>query len=175
MDNTFTEKIGKWLETPAPERDWSQGALYVLQLSGNKILYNNIVANLDKRHDTIEYQLQKYYNFRVKNLTHDQVKKLDEKVEKIVSERISLSVAADENPKGKRPDHDSLPDKVKAYFTENQNIVRRMRELHLQLRKLSLANSTCPDSERYPFLTEIIKLDKKLHDNYKKYDSYIAQ
>ena len=48
-----------------------------------------------------------------------------------------------------------------------------MRELHLKLRTLSLDNATCPDSERYPFLQEIIKLDKKLHENWYTYDHFI--
>ena len=50
-----------------------------------------------------------------------------------------------------------------------------MRELHLRLRSLSLENSTCPDSERYPFLKELITLDKKLHANWEAYDHYIVE
>lgn len=49
-----------------------------------------------------------------------------------------------------------------------------MRELHLRLRSLSLENSTCPDSERFPFLKELIALDKKLHANWEAYDHYVA-
>ena len=52
---------------------------------------------------------------------------------------------------------------------------KQMRELHLKLRSLSLENVTCPDSERYPFLKELIRLDKKLHDNWDKYDHYIPE
>ena len=43
-----------------------------------------------------------------------------------------------------------------------------------RLRSLSLENSTCPDSERYPFLKELIALDKKLHANWEAYDHYVA-
>ena len=48
-----------------------------------------------------------------------------------------------------------------------------MRELHLKLRTLSLDNATCPDSERYPFLKEIIALDKKRVQNWDIYDHFI--
>jgi hypothetical protein len=48
-----------------------------------------------------------------------------------------------------------------------------MRELHLKLRSLSLDNATCPDSERYPFLKEIIALDKKRVQNWDIYDHFI--
>ena len=52
--------------------------------------------------------------------------------------------------------------------------MQKMRELHLQLRNLSTQASTCPDSDRYPFLKEIIELDKRYHQNWKAYDSFAA-
>ena len=107
MDNKFTELIKQWLETPSNQRDYSVGALYLLKLSGNQIMYRNIVAQLDRRYDLhnpgggsamlvqaqnrshlardfVDYQIQKYYNFRVQALTHAQVEEMQEKVNKIV-------------------------------------------------------------------------------------------
>ena len=166
MDHKFTELIKAWLETPEAERDYTVGALYLLKLSGNKIMYQNIISQLDRRHDFVDYQLQKYYNFRVAALTHAQVQEMEQQVEAIVAEHIPLAANADEQPqKGKRADHDSLPDDIKARYVENLSLLQRMRELHLRLRSLSLEDSTCPDSERYPFLKELIALDKKLHSN----------
>lgn len=86
MDHKFTELIGKWLQTPPDQRDYSAGALYLLKLSGNQILYKNIVASLNRRHDVVEYQLQKYYNFRVAALTRQQVEEMSQKVEAIATE-----------------------------------------------------------------------------------------
>ena len=175
MDNKFTELIGQWLQTPEAERDYTIGALYLLKLSGNQIMYRNIVAQLDRRHDVVEYQLQKYYNFRVQALTHAQVEEMSAQVEQIVADHIPLATEADKQPqKGKRADHDSLPDDIKARYIENLSLLQRMRELHLRLRSLSLDNAPCPDSERYPFLKELISLDKKLHANWEAYDHYVA-
>ncbi len=175
MDHKFTEQLKQWLETPEAERDYTVGALYLLKLSGNRIMYLNTVAQLDRKRGFVEYQLQKYYNFRVQALTHAQVQEMEEKVEAIVAEHIPLAAKADESPaKGKRADHDSLPDEIKAKFVENLSLLQRMRELHLRLRTLSTENSTCPDSERYPFLKELISLDKKLHANWEAYDHYVA-
>lgn len=175
MDNKFTELIRIWLEKPESERDYSTGALYVLKLSGNKILYRNLVRNLSKNHADIEYQLQKYYNFRVRQLTHEQVRQMAVQAEAAVERNISLAAKADTEPKkGKRADHDQLPDEIKAKYVENLSLLQRMRELHLRLRSLSLENATCPDSERYPFLKELISLDKKLHANWEEYDHYVA-
>lgn len=175
MDHKFTEKIKQWLEKSEDERDYSVGALYLLKLSGNQIMYRNIIAQIDRRHDVVDYQLQKYYNFRVQALTHAQVEEMAAQVETIVAEHIPLAATADEQPqKGKRADHDSLPDEIKAKYVENLSLLQRMRELHLRLRSLSLENATCPDSERYPFLKELISLDKKLHANWEEYDRYVA-
>lgn len=176
MNHTFTQKLGDWLNSPEDSRDWEAGALMLLQLSGNRILYNNVMRRLDNAHDTIVYHLQKYYNFRIKDLTHEQVKEMEKKVDKILENNISLAVNADENKnKGKRPDHDNLPDEIKALYVENLSLLQLMRETHLKLRSLSLIDAPCPDSERFPFLQEIIKLDKKLHSNWKKYDSYAIE
>lgn len=174
MDHKFTEQIKQWLETPSNQRDYSVGALYLLKLSGNQIMYRNIVAQLDRRHDFVDYQIQKYYNFRVQALTHAQVEEMQQKVDVIVAEHISLAANADEHKTGKRIDHDSLPDEIKAKYVENLSILQRMRELHLKLRYLSLDTSPCPDSERYPFLKELIELDKKMHANWEEYDHFVA-
>ena len=173
MDNKFTELIKQWLETPSNQRDYSVGALYLLKLSGNQIMYRNIVAQLDRRHDFVDYQIQKYYNFRVQALTYAQVEEMQQKVDVIVAEHISLAANADEHKTGKRIDHDSLPDEIKAKYVENLSILQRMRELHLKLRSLSLDTAPCPDSERYPFLKELIELDKKMHANWEEYDHYV--
>ena len=173
MDNKFTELIKQWLETPSNQRDYSVGALYLLKLSGNQIMYRNVVAQLDRRHEFVDYQIQKYYNFRVQALTHAQVEEMQQQVDVIVAEHISLAANADEHKTGKRIDHDSLPDEIKAKYVENLSILQRMRELHLKLRSLSLDTAPCPDSERYPFLKELIELDKKMHANWEEYDHYV--
>ena len=174
MDLKFTEQIKQWLETHEDERDYVVGALYLLKLSGNQIMYKNIISQIDRRHDFVEYQLQKYYNFRVQALTHAQVEEMQQKVDVIVAEHISLAANADEHKTGKRIDHDSLPDEIKVKYVENLSILQRMRELHLKLRSLSLDTAPCPDSERYPFLKELIELDKKMHANWEEYDHFVA-
>ena len=176
LDNKFTELIQKWLETPTDERDYAVGALYLLKLSGNQIMYRNIMANPTSKAEFIEYNIRKYYNFRVQALTHYQVEEMQKQVDVIAQEHFSLE---EENPakdfkKGKREDHDSLPDEIQALYVENLSIVQRMREVHLKLRSLSADNATCPDSERYPFLKELIELDKRLHSNWEQYDHFVG-
>lgn len=123
MDHKFTEQIKHWLETPEDERDYAVGALYLLKLSGNQIMYRNLIANPSGKAEFIEYQLQKYFNFRVQALTHAQVEEMAAQVATIADEHHladdAFTVPDDERRLGKREDHDALPDEIKAKYVEN--------------------------------------------------------
>lgn len=178
MDKEFTNKLQTWLSLPREDRDWDEGALMLLQLTGNKIMYRNLSVNPEGKANFIEGKLQQYLEFRLAELTHEQVKEMQHAVEEIVKEHTEFK--SDDNEAknfkaGKRADHDTLPEEIQALYVENLDIVHRMRELHLKLRTMSTKDSTCADSDRYPFLKEFIKLDKKLHDNWNVYDHFVAK
>lgn len=177
MDKEFTDKLQAWLSQPREDRDWDEGALMLLQLTGNKIMYRNLSVNPEGKANFIEGKLQQYLEFRLAELTHEQVKEMQHAVEEIVKEHTEFK--SDDNEAknfkaGKRADHDTLPEEIQALYVENLDLVHRMRELHLKLRTMSTTDSTCADSDRYPFLKEFIKLDKKLHDNWNVYDHFVA-
>ena len=177
MNNEFTEKLKCWLNQSREERNWDEGALMLLQLSGNKVMYRNLSINPEGKAEFIEGKLQQYLDFRLAELTHEQVKEMQNAVEDIVKEHTEFKSEENEAKNfkaGKRADHDKLPEEVQALYVENLDLVHRMRELHLKLRTMSTTDSTCADSDRYPFLKEFIKLDKKLHDNWNVYDHYVA-
>ena len=180
MDKQFTLKLQEWLNTPAEERDLEVGATLLLQLTNNKILYRNIKSNLKGHADFIEFKLKRYLQYRLQELTHEEVEVMQKQVDGIVKERKLNSAPkpsktqAEQFKAGKRADHDTLPDEIQALYVENASIMQKMRELHLQLRNLSTQASTCPDSDRYPFLKEIIELDKRYHKNWQAYDSFAA-
>lgn len=178
MDKTFTDKLQAWLNQSREDRDWDEGALMLLQLTGNKIMYRNLSVNPEGKANFIEGKLQQYLEFRLAELTHEQVKEMQHTVEEIVKEHTEFK--SDDNEAknfkaGKRADHDTLPVEIQALYVENLDIVHRMRELHLKLRTMSTTDSTCADSDRYPFLKEFIKLDKKLHDNWNVYDHFVTK
>ena len=174
LNHEFTEKIQQWLDTPHEQRDYEQGALYLLKLNGNQIMYRNLMSNPRGKAEFIEYHLRKHYNFRVKDLTHAQVVQMDKQVEEIVKKHNTFTEdnPAKEFKQGKRGDHDTLPEEIQALYVENLSLLQRMREVHLKLRTLSTADAPCPDSERYPFLKELIELDTRLHANWDRYDHY---
>ena len=175
QDPKFTEQLQAWMNTPDSQKNWEEGALLLLQLSGNRIMYRNISFNPKGKAEFIKGQLQKYLNFRLQQLTKDQVNEMQSKVDEIVEKVIKPAETTEfqDFKAGKRADHDSLPAEVQALYVENLDLVHRMRELHLKLRTLSLDNATCPDSERYPFLKELIALDKKRVANWDIYDHFV--
>ena len=180
MDNKFTEKVQAWLQTPAAKRDYALGATYLLKLSNNQIMYRNLMRNPAAKAEFIEYQISKYMKFRLAALTHSQVEEMQQQVNRIAASHAldkpsTAQMGTDDFKKGKRADHDTLPPEVQALFVENASLLQKMRELHLELRHLSTANTTCPDSERYPFLKELIALDKRYHRNWQAYDSWSAE
>ena len=75
--------------------------------------------------------------------------------------------------RGKRADHDELPDEIKQLYVDNADILRKMRECHVRLRMISPETSTCPDSDRFPFAKEIISLDTLYRENWNRYDHYV--
>ena len=178
MDKEFTNKLQTWLSLPREQRDWDEGALMLLQLTGNKIMYRNLCVNPEGKANFIEGKLQQYLEFRLAELTHEQVKEMQHAIEEIVKEHTEFK--SDDNEAknfkaGRRADHDTLPEEIQALYVENLDIVHRMRELHLKLRTMSTTDSTCADSDRYPFLKDFIKLDKKLHDNWNVYDHFVTK
>ena len=141
-------------------------------------MYRNLSVNPEGKANFIEGKLQQYLEFRLAELTHEQVKEMQHAVEEIVKEHTEFK--SDDNEAknfkaGKRADHDTLPEEIQALYVENLDLVHRMRELHLKLRTMSTTDSTCADSDRYPFLKEFIKLDKKLHDNWNIYDHFVTK
>lgn len=178
MDKNLTEKLRLFLDTPKEQKDWNAGAILLLQLTNNPIMYRNISLNPKGKADFILGKLQQFLQEREEAETHNEVVTLQETVDDIVEKRTEFS-NTDTNPAsdfkaGKRADHDALPEDIQALYVENLDIVHRMRELHLQLRQLSDSTKAVPDSQRKPLLDEFINLDKKLHDNWNTYDHYVA-
>ena len=164
-------KVKEWLDANPDERDLAAGALLVLQLTNNRIMYQNFMRKPKLYASRIEYELKKKYQFYLQQLTHEQVAEMGKQVEVIAKEH-NLPNEHEEFKKGKRADHDALPVEIQALYAQNLSIMQQMRRCHTQLQLLSVEHSTCPDSERYPFLKELIDLDKQYHANWEQYDHY---
>lgn len=181
MNNMFNTKLQNWLNDE--NHTIQDGCLLLLQMENNQIHYQNLLRHPNKVAvmKYLQTELQKRLKIRLANVTHQEVADMEEKVEVIVKEHFAYQKRAnggtsnEEFRKGKRADHDHLPEEIQARYIENLDLLRKMRELHLKLRTLSTQQVSCPDSERYPFLKELIALDKQLHENWEVYDHYVLE
>ena len=172
FDPKITEQMKEFLNSDEKDRNYEDAALILLKVSGNKVEYRNNIANLESKKEHIRSRLRQYLDFRLAALTKEQVQKMKEKSEKIIEK---LPEEEKRFIAGRRHDHDSLPDEITALYKEVNIIMQKQKQLHLKLRSLVLADAPCPDSEIYPFVKEIIKLDKERLAKWKKYDDFISQ
>ena len=175
MDKNLTLKLQNFLNTPKEEKDWEEGAILLLQLTNNPIMYRNISLNPKGKAEFIEGKLRQFLKARLEIEQHEEVVVMQQQVNTIIEARTEFKEnnPADDFKAGKRADHDSLPEDIQSLYVENLDITHRMRELHLRLRLLSEDTKLHSDAERKPLLDEFISLDKKLHDNWNTYDHFV--
>ena len=184
IDPKFTKKIQDWLASDHSSAEAiEEGADILLALNRNKILYANIKANPTRPmwKEKLEYELQKHLQIRLDGYTRQQVVQMDNRVmkeaEKIIKEEETTPLPADDeenqatvNIKGRRADHDELPEEIRNLFDGNRSRYQKIRALHTQLR--SMNNS--PACDRYEYLKQLEGLEKTYRLNMEKYDGYKA-
>ncbi|SHE57339.1 hypothetical protein [Dysgonomonas macrotermitis] len=169
----YLEKVKAWLNADQP--DIEAGAKLLLSLNRNRILYLNITRNPEKYRKKLIYELQKQAELleaksnytELKSLTDEEVKELDDKVEKFDKEVAPVYL---EKTKGKREDHDQLPDVAIAAFNENEDLYPKVRSTHEKL-KLMANERPC---DRYPFLKQLAAYDDTIRRNWDIYDTAVA-
>ena len=176
MNQELNLKIKTWLDTPAAERDTIDGARLLLQITRNKIIFHNAMRNPDRYAERVAYELKKAYDTRLNAVTKFEVESLMAHVNAI---NVARGLDKNQDPersdfqRGKRADHAELPENVQKLWEDNAEIMKRMRDCHTHLRLISPENSTCPDSDRYPWAKEIVRLDKQYREKFNLYDHYI--
>jgi hypothetical protein len=167
MDN-LTNEIKKILDTTDSQIDVEKSAKILLQINRNRILHDSIIRR--KNIAKLKYEFQKIYDFRMQEQAVEETKVLEKQAVVILNETLpKIEQKEAEELKGKRTDHDLLPDEIKAKLIENQNAYQRLRKLHEQLK---LLNNGKP-CDRYPFLKELKELDEKIRRNWDEYDAFV--
>ena len=165
MNQKFNDKVQAWLAQDATERDYAEGAMLLLQLTGNQIMYRNLMANPRGKAPFIEYQLKKRLSFRLQQVTHEQVEQMQAEVNKIVVKRnleVEQQQPANEFKAGKRADHDQLPDEIYVAAAANNQYIAtaapvkngRIELIHY-IKEQSIAN----EYHRYGSQIEVPKVE----------------
>lgn len=161
-DPILTSQISDWLNASPKQRSLEDGALLLLRLNANRIMYQQILRN--RLAEKLEYELQKHLNIRLHGLTRAEVAK----VEKQVMPRLKKELANGEEYRGRRADHDSLPDKVKALYDRNGT---RWRQMHRLFETLKTMRDAQP-CDRHELVHQLIQLDDAYRADWEKYDHW---
>ena len=184
MDQTLTDKIVAWLNAPAhtEDADIMEGALMLLQLNRNRMLYNTISTNPKRFLKTVEYELKKFLPLRMKGKTCQDVRReaneflselRENGIDKEQSKGQDETSETDDTDEtvapvrnGKREDHDQLPQNIRDIWEANAVRWKRIKEMY----------NACLSIENPCDLEENLKVLKETYYAYKadyaRYDSF---
>lgn len=189
MDNILTAKIYNFLQLEKPtEEQIIEGATLLLKCNPNRerSIYNNALRRPSATLPWIRADLKKYYDIRQRGLTTEQVEEFNNETVQRVSETLSIvpeglekdnddiSQIPQLGTRGKREDHDKLPEAIQAIWHKNAERWKRMRQLHVQLSQLIAKSDYSPcDGNELCYLLR--KTDTDIRNDYAIYDSYVLE
>lgn len=154
IDKKFTQKVKEWFDKDHTDENIREGAMMLLQINNNKHLYQVISFNPQGKLELLKYELRKHLNYRNAGMTLDEVKEYDKKVTPILQSAIDKTSEADKiaaelaphlpvyednedidslTPKaliarGKREDHDQLPENIQQIWDANAALWKKIKE-----------------------------------------------
>jgi hypothetical protein len=186
MDNTFNEKIEKFLSLEKPsDAQIMEGATLLLQLSPGRSrgIYNSAMKRPQAMLPWIRTDLRKHLAIRKRGLTTETVEKYNRETVRKVQQSLSVAPVAvpddRENvpavpvlgTRGRRSDHDSLPDDIKQLWDDNVERWKKMRKCHAQL-AMMIAKPGYAPCDGNELCYQLRQMDDALRADYAKYDSW---
>ena len=181
------EILQRWLqESNTANPQWvERGCTLILQYLHNHVLAANFRRVPKHFLPAVQHHLSRALTLALQEVTHTEVIQMKKQVQIIVAtlpakhpaKEPAKEPASVQPTRGRRPDHDTLPAEIRDLYEQNLPLLQRIRNLHERLiilteQQRQNPDISCPDGEIYPFLKEIIALEKKYHQNWKTYDEY---
>lgn len=188
IDYKFTEQIARWLYSEHNTRDEIEaGAQLLLSLNRDHSMYQRIMHRPERMLSFLEYKLRRFLQIRKDGQTISDVIKLDNEITPhlqavINSEPIPVDGGAELLPveqtaekdggnemyvrKGIRPDHDQLPDNIKAIWPANAERWKKIKEAFETCKNLT---EPC---DRYEYLKVMKDTWYKYKQEMARYDDY---
>ena len=178
LEQKYVDEVNAYLALPVAEREIEKGAMLMLKGNRNQTLHKNVIRKI--WHEKVEYELKKILGNRLivpeKEKDSEDVKVVAPlktvsitEIDTVVSNH--LNKATEIEVKGKRADHDQLPEAIQLIPEENKARYQQMRSLHEKLKLMNAENFTAED--RKPVLDEFTKLDGDLRLSWDKYDTFV--
>lgn len=178
LEQKYVDEVNAYLALPVAEREIEKGAMLMLKGNRNQTLHKTVIRKI--WHEKVEYELKKILGERL-IVAESQVKS-DKDKDKNPFDTVSIAEtevllsnhmtkANEIEVKGKRADHDQLPEEIQSIPDANKVRYQKMRSLHEKLKLMNAENFTAED--RKPVLDEFIKLDGDLRLFWNKYDAFV--
>lgn len=187
FDPKITEGMVAWLRGDhSSGESIKKGAELLLRVNRNRGLYERICRNPKAGVKKLEYEISKHLNYRLQGYTIQDIENLDKEIVPQVKVAIDAAGGAADGEvpvvqetdgdgdtgcvvvKGMRPDHDSLPDDIKAIWPANAERWKKIKETFNIL--LSL-NAPC---DRFEHLQLLKESWYKYKDEMCRYDDFKA-
>lgn len=190
MDQILTAKIYNFLQLKEPtEAQIIEGATLLLQCNPNRErgIYNSAMRRPKAMLPWIRTDLKKYYDIRQRGLTTPEVEKFNNETVALVEQTLKQapegvfdddSVPTPAIPelgtRGKRNDHDQLPEEIKAIWERNAERWKKMSRLHFQLAQM-IAKPDYAPCDGNELCYQLRQVDTDLRNDYQIYDSYAIE
>lgn len=177
IDPKFTEQIVRWLDGEHQSKEKIEvGAKLLLSLNRDHSMFQRIMRRPERELKFLEYKLRRFLQLRQDGKTIRDVVRMDEEITPQIkdavdavpeqAEEVLPMTLADDNGtcirKGIRPDHDKLPDNIKAIWQANAERWKKIKEVFETCKELT---EPC---DRYEYL-------KLLKDTWYKYKKEMAR
>lgn len=168
IDKEFTKEIQAVVQADTLTAELVlKGADLLRRINPSNMVYMRWLQLAGSRPDYVKAhivaELKKHLQYRLDELTREDVRALDIKVQANVAETV------DKPRTGKRDDHDSLPDFIQALWDENAQLYKRIKDKFEECKSLN----DQPACDRYEVLKVLAELDDKYRKQMQEYDNYV--
>ena len=187
IDKLFRARVEEWLSKKKhTEAELADGAMMVLQCNRNRAMYNTMMRKPSHYEEKMVYELKKHLAYLQNDTNLDDVKELEKKILPVVENVLNVELT-DEKPlpspalsseepyeqtgtivaRGKRTDHDTLPEAIRAIWDRNAERYKKIKQAHETCKTLTAA------CDRYEFTMAISELWADYKKDFDTYDHYV--
>ena len=179
MDNQLTKAIEDFLAIAKPtDEEVRQGATLLLKVDPmrSRSIYNSAMIRPQSMLKWIQADLKKFLGIRQRGIERQDIARFNADAVKQVKETlanapITLGSIPECGVRGKRADHDSLPEEIKAIWDTNAERWKKMRQLHAQLEAM-IAQPGYRACDGNELCYTLLQADNEIRNDYKRYDEW---
>ena len=189
IDKLFRAKVEEWLSKKKhTEAELADGAMMVLQCNRNRAMYNTMMRKPSHYEEKMVYELKKHLAYLQNDMNLDDVKNLEKQILPVIHHVVMAVPEEDEGTKlpapalsseepyeqtdsivarGKRTDHDTLPETIRAIWDKNAERYKKIKQAHETCKTLTAA------CDRYEFTSALAELWADYKKDFDTYDHYV--